>query len=308
MPIRLLPVLVLLALTLPAHAELRNVALASDGALIASSSDYGAQAAPIAIDGKWNGPGDPADANRWHSALGRPHPHWLWIRFRQPAEISKFVVRRADLLGYPVDFRVEYEPVGGGAMRTLFEVKDNKMTADLWVFERSFEPVVADGVRLWISRSSNEQYTNWSQISEMEVFGEYVGGARKEQNAKAPVDKLPQPQLKPTAHEGLTVTKGPDEIEFRSKWLRIVASRKSARVNALCWDSLGEGKVDTNLLKPGPNGGARFGLTPIFSNGSEQDDVRVDTNGNVIRYTLSLPGGIAARWADELGKGHRALD
>jgi hypothetical protein len=60
-----------------------NVALASNGARIIADSVYPPNVAELAIDGKFIAPGDRADANRWHSALGKPHPHWVWIRFRE---------------------------------------------------------------------------------------------------------------------------------------------------------------------------------------------------------------------------------
>ena len=66
-----------------------NVALASNGATVLADSIYrGAEQtcpATNAIDGKWIGPGDPPDKNRTSFGSYRPHPHWLWIHFRQPA-------------------------------------------------------------------------------------------------------------------------------------------------------------------------------------------------------------------------------
>ena len=88
-----LPVILTLALaisfgvTLAANAE--NVALSAAGAVAISDSDYSTFQASAVNDGKWIGPGDKPDANRWHGALGKPHPHWVWIRFRQPARIRE---------------------------------------------------------------------------------------------------------------------------------------------------------------------------------------------------------------------------
>jgi hypothetical protein len=99
-----------------------NVALASNGARIIADSVYPPYVAELAIDGKSIGPGDRVDANRWHSALGKPHPHWVWIRFRAPARISRVVVHRADLVDYPVEFVGEFSSDGGFTFHTLFSV------------------------------------------------------------------------------------------------------------------------------------------------------------------------------------------
>jgi hypothetical protein len=91
-----------------------DVALASEGAVAAADSLYREDpqfGAANAIDGKWIGPGDDPAKNRC-SFGDVPHPHWLWIRFRQPARISRMLVHRAHDIDYPVDFVGEYSGKG----------------------------------------------------------------------------------------------------------------------------------------------------------------------------------------------------
>ncbi|MGO8752932.1 MAG: hypothetical protein ACLQNE_43880, partial [Thermoguttaceae bacterium] len=112
-PLLMLTILYLGQITPSAGSEV-NVALASQGATAAADSVYRngqdpAFAVSNANDGKWIGFGDPPDKNRC-SFGDLPHPHWLWIRFRQPARISRVVVHRAHDVDYPVDFAGEYSP------------------------------------------------------------------------------------------------------------------------------------------------------------------------------------------------------
>ena len=73
---------------LPADDSQKDVAAAREGAIAIADSELANFTANLAIDGKAVGPGDAPEANRWHAGLGKPHPHWLWIRFRQPARIT----------------------------------------------------------------------------------------------------------------------------------------------------------------------------------------------------------------------------
>jgi len=299
----------------PACAE-TNVALASEGCAAVADSVYSGDVPGKAIDGIWLGPGDFAGSNRWHAALEKPHPHWLWLKFRQPARVSRVVIHRGGIEDYPIDLVGEYSPDGGVTFRQLFAIKDNQMGPDEFSIERSFSPVTTDNVRIRILRSSYTSYTrpNFAQLSEVEVFGEYV-------EPKAVTTATPEAPkwssiLKPTDAPGLTVTSRAGEIEFRSNWLRVVFSRTEPRITALCWDSLGEGKVTQNLLKPGPDGGASLTSAPVFpqppgvsgfplhSNPTavsgfplhSNPETRVEVDGNVVRYSTVLPGGVQAHW------------
>jgi len=269
-----------------------NVALSSEGCTAVADSVYAGDVAANAIDGRWIGPGDFPASNRWHAALGKPHPHWLWLRFRQPARISRVVIHRADILDYPVDMVGECSSDGGLTFRTLFTISSNRMTDADFAVEREFSPVTTDNFRLRILRSAYGDHPDYCQLSEIEVFGDYIG-------SNPPMAAVPTPRkgprlLEPVACRGMTYTTRPDEIEFRSGWLRIALSTKQPRITALCWDSLGLGKVDENLLKPGT--GAFFSLSPIFSEPARVGPCRVEIDTNVVRYDEVLPGDVQAHW------------
>lgn len=270
-----------------------NVALSSEGAVAIADSEYSDNYAGVAIDGRWLGPGDPSQSNRWHGALEKQHPHWVWVRFRGPARISKVVIHRADIVDYPVDMSGEYSPDGGLTFRTLFRIVNNTMTPDVWTVERSFAPIVTDNFRLRIDRSSNKQWPNNAQISEIEVLGDMVGDQPKPPVVPAKLSSAPK--LKPSDQKGLKITEQGDEIEFRSQWLRMVVSKTRPCITALCWDSLGEGKLDANLLKPGDDGGARLTIPSLFP-ASTPSDSKISTDGNVVRYDIAFPDGSRARW------------
>lgn len=282
----------------PVAGQRKNVALAGEGGVAIADSEYGEHAARFAIDGLWAGPGGNLGTNRWHAALAKPHPHWVWIRFRQPARIDRVVVRRADIADYPVDFTGEFCRDGGFTFQPLFVVTNQQMTAEEFTVERSFAPVVTDNFRLRILRSSQREYPNSAQLAEVEVFGEFMGERAAEK--PPPVVKLGKGvALRPGAVRGVEIVSGKNEIEFRSKWLRLAASKTAPRIIALCWDSLGEGRVNENLLKSSPAGGAGLSFIPLFPETGRQADASsfsVEAEGNVVRYTQELPGGVAARW------------
>ncbi len=272
----------------------------SQGATAAADSVYRngqdpAFAVSNANDGKWIGFGDPPDKNRC-SFGDLPHPHWLWIRFRQPARISRVVVHRAHDVDYPVDFAGEYSPDGGASFRTLFVVKNNRMDAKIFAVERSFDPVVSDNFRLRIDRSSMRDHPDWAQLSELEVFGVFT---EPPVQAKPPVHApaLPNPVLKPTPSPAVEIREQAEAIEFRSPWLRLAASRNRPQVTFLAWDSVGAGKLQANLLRSGEDGGMQLTpATPVFSPPAKARPSPVRREGNVIRYKVEFPGRIAAHW------------
>lgn len=298
----LLAALISLAVTPGRASGEVNVALASEGAQIAADSEWlaspfakGGERASALIDGKWIGPGEEAQSNRWHNSVEVPHPHWVWIRFSQPARIDRYVIHRADLLDYPVDFVAEYSTDGGRTFVVLDEVRGNRMDAATFAIERKFAPVVADNFRLRILRSLHESAPNNTQLSEIEVFGQPVAAPLKPGQT---VTLAPsKPILNATKIDGLKVSETDDVIEFRSAWLRVVVSKKQAKIVELCWDSAGRGKVTENLLKTDDAGGGQLVLTPVFASRGA-GDCAVTVDGNVIRYAGALASlnGAAGRW------------
>ena len=85
-----------------AHAVDINVAAAVEGAVAIADSEYGGDSASRAIDGISCVSNKSPQRNRWHAAVEKPHPHWVWIRFRQPVRISRVVVHAPTSLTIPL--------------------------------------------------------------------------------------------------------------------------------------------------------------------------------------------------------------
>jgi hypothetical protein len=281
------------------HGAEKNVASAREGAVAIADSELAAHTGPgMAIDGKTVRHGDDPAINRWFAARTRPHPHWLWIRFRERALISKVIINRADLADYPVDFLGEYSPDGGITFFTLFTVNGLQFSKEQFKFEKSFTPKVTDNFRLRILRSSNEKQPNQCELSEVEVMGEYTGSKLDVGQPNAVSPPTNAPVLQPTSSEGLEITDRNSEVEFRSKWLRLVFSRKTGQISALCWDSLGGGKVEANLLKTNSGDGVRLFQPLLFPTKKlvAETQTHTELDGNVIRYSQVLPAGTPVRW------------
>ena len=271
------------------NAALINVAAAKQGTVAIADSSYAKFSADQAIDGQIPGPNEPPDINRWHSGLDKPHPHWIWLRFRERARIEKIIIHRADLEDYPVDFVGEYSPDGGVTFITLFAVINNQMNATNFVIEQVFKPKAIDNFRLRILKSSYGKESDHAQLSELEVLGEFIGPMSPISPAQ-PADHFKPPALASSSLEGLQITRTSDQIEFRSKWLRIAFSTNSPRVTALCWDSLGEGKVTQNLLRTSPDAGVSLSQRPLFPEPTHSELVKFELDKNVLRYSITKLG------------------
>src|SRR3954453_22948821 len=189
-----------------AHAVDINVAAAVEGAVAIADSEYGDDSASLTIDGIRCVSNKSPQRNRWHAAVEKPHPLWVWIRFRQPARIARVVVHRADFVDYPVEFVGEYSSDSGRTFHTLFTVNDNQLSENQFTIERSFDPLVTDNFRLRILRSSHLEHPNSAQISEVEVFGELVGEKANRQKKSEPAAAPAEPLLRPIAVNGLAIT------------------------------------------------------------------------------------------------------
>ena len=268
-----------------------NVALAANGATVqadsewlSSSYDTGGKApASRLIDGIIRGPDDPAAFNRWHSDLGAPHPHWIWIRFARPDLISHVTLCRADI-GAPVDFDGQFTPDQGRTITTLFHSKNVVLDAAHPTFSAAFAPVLTDNFRLLIFRSSNQQFPNYCQLSELQVFGNWQGSA----------SPAPQPPPAPARIQGLVeagklpaglqAETSAGAVTFTSRWLKASFSLQRPGMTFLSLDASGSGRLDRNLLK------APQGADLVFK-GWDQEvsaaDVSfiVSRSGDTVRYS-----------------------
>ncbi|MEN6309548.1 MAG: ADP-ribosylglycohydrolase family protein [Anaerohalosphaeraceae bacterium] len=143
-----------------------DLALAANGATVRSNSELDREpgCTPRAIDGIIATAED--FANRWHSSLDTPHPHWIEVKLPQPQTVGRMIIRFADPQGYPTRFEAQAQ-LADGRTQTLFSVNDYK---DNRVYRATFEPVRTDTVRLIIHSSANLVYPNAAQISELELY------------------------------------------------------------------------------------------------------------------------------------------
>ena len=285
-------ILILSAFSSGAFAQgTTNVALRTNGALAIADSVYAHFSSDQAIDGLWLAPGEYAGNNRWHSSLGQPHPQWVWIQFSGVARIDRVVIHLADPIVQPVDFVGEHIAPGDDKFQPLFSVEGLHLKKDQNSYEKTFEPVETNNFRLRINRSSYEQYRNYAQLSEIEAFGDLVEPKGANLTSAA---AHPERQFSVTEADGLATQITDEVVQYQSPWLRIAFSRKRPQVTQLCWDTIGEGKTATNLLKPGEDGGARL-LFPGLEAPSE-DTFDFQHDGNIIRYALTSENGAKALW------------
>lgn len=147
-----------------------DLALAANGATARSDGELDREpgCTSRAIDGIIAPAAD--FANRWHSSLNSPHPHWIEVKLPQPQTVGRMVIRFADPAGYPTRFEAQAQ-LTDGKTQTLFTVNDNK---DTRLYRAAFEPVKTDTVRLIIHNSANPAYPNAAQISELELYGQKI--------------------------------------------------------------------------------------------------------------------------------------
>lgn len=240
------------------------------------------------------------NSGRWFSEPCTPHPHWVWLRFRQPASSNKVVIHRGSLEYYPVDFSGQYSTDGGLTFQEIFKVTDNKMDSDTLMLECSFDNIVTDNFRLWIDKSSSQRFPAETELTEIEVFGQFVDGETGDvetATAQTPEPSF-EPTLAPTSEQYLQIEIEPDKphIEFHSPWLRLAVDRDQPRIAEICWDGLGDGKVNANFLTVGEKDGGQLVAMPLFSDLKFAKASPAQRQGNVIRYNLEFSDGVKGLW------------
>ena len=300
-----------------AESSERNVALATAGAQITADSTgvfgrndptYGAADEEISpgrlIDGRWvkkAGGWQEARGNRWISQMDRPHPHWAWINFSGAKRINRVLLRCSSLENYPTDFRGQYSTDGGVTVKELFAARNVKPDTNTLVIECRFEPVVTDNFRLIIDRSTTPRSPKYTQLSEIEVYGEDAA-AMPPMKSEAPADKLPARMLKPATDKEVRIEERAGEIEFRTPWQRLVFARNRAQITALGWDSEGTGRLDINLLEKGEAGGIQPRIELAYGPVRPLPSCELRREGNVVRYgPLEAARGVALTWEVKIG-------
>jgi hypothetical protein len=266
-----------------------NVALAANGATITADSEWhgssfdpgGAAPASRMIDGIIRGPNDPPQFNRWHSDLSIPHPHWVWIRFAKYARIDHVTLWRADI-GSPVDFVGEYLPPHSGKLRILFKCRNVNLDQNHPSITINFSPVVSDNFRLFITRSSNLQFPNYCQASELQVFGDWAKAEAQTSSKITPariVGKLVEGPLP----SGLKMNISHDLVTYSSLWLKIAFPLNRPGISFLSIDQSGSGRLSRSLLKP-DDGVDMNAADWRESSASSDASFYVSCKGNTLQY------------------------
>jgi hypothetical protein len=272
-----------------AAAQDVNVALAANGTTIRADSEWmnspsdrgGVAPAARLIDGIVRQGSEDVGLNRWHSELSAPHPHWVWLRFPRPARIHRVVLWRADV-GSPTDFAGQTSVDRYHSLRTLFSRKDVVFDAQHPSCAAEFAPVVTDNFRLLITRSSNKDFPNYTQASELQVFGEWAGPAVHRRAVPA-ARSLRGPMLDAPLPRFLSQKATDASVTYTSPWLKVGFQLDRPGIGFLALDAAGSGRLTRNLIKPdaspvalalGWDGGGTSATAPFT----------VSRLGNVIRY------------------------
>ena len=275
-----------------------NVALAANGATVqadsewlSSSFDTGGKApASRLIDGIIRGPDDQPGFNRWHADLAAPHPHWIWIRFSRPALINHVTLWRADI-GAPVDFDGQFTPDRGRTLRTLFRRKNVLLDAAHPSYTVSFAPVVADNFRLLIFRSSNPQFPNYCQLSELQVFGRWHGPAIASPPSEPAPERILGAMKSGVLPPGLKAETSGGVVTFTSRWLKVSFSLQRPGMAFLSLDASGSGRLDRNLLKA-PRGVDMVAKAWDQYVSAADVPFTVSRSGNTVRYSEIRMGSL----------------
>lgn len=312
-PVWTMLTVVVLGLAGTACGQETNVALAATGATVWADSELfqaagypGGQAVPARlIDGVIPPPGSPPEEHRWHSHPLKPHPHWVWIRFARPAKISKLVLwynvptvapdggiatggpwntpfHYLLGAGAPVDFAGQSLPNGGRSLQTLFRREKARLDAANPSVTVEFPPVVTDNFRLLITRSSNAEFPDYTQLSEIQVFGQWMGERPPARARPAPQRRRGEIKDGPLP-KGLKVEATENQLAFVSPWLKIIFDLNRPSVRRFSLDGAGSGKHTKNLLK-----GTR-GIDAVVRTWNDEilsadASFVVSRSGNTVRY------------------------
>jgi len=150
----------------PTSVSVDDLALAKRGAKATSDSELDRESGCTAkaIDGIINS--NEFEANRWHSSITTPHPHWIAVELPVVKSIRKCIIHFADPEGHPVDFHCEISQ-DGNAWKTVAEEIGY---TDRNRYEKNIDPIECKIFKLTITKSANPSYPNAAQIAEIELL------------------------------------------------------------------------------------------------------------------------------------------
>jgi len=242
---------------------------------------------------------------RWISQMDQPHPHWAWIDLGKLRRIDRVVVRCSSLQNYPTDLRGQYSTDGGVTVKDLFTAMNLVPSARKLAWEFQFKPVVTDNFRLLVEKSASSHSTNYTQVSQIEVYGEDVAAGEATAPPPAPTDSLkdlPEKMLAPSAEQDLSIEERAGDIAVRSPWQKVVFDRNSPVIRSLCWDSVGAGHFELNLLGKEKVRGIRPHVEPAIGPAPPLPAAKAVRDGNVLRYgPFAMGRGLEMTWEVKVG-------
>ena len=244
--------------------------------------------------GNWKG-------RRWITQMDQPHPHWVWIDLGKPKRIERVVVRCSSASNYPLELRGQYSTDGGVTLNDLFVAKDLVVNKKELFWEFRFKPVVTDNFRLLIEKSTSEYRPEYTQLSQIEVYGQEVESAVEQQAPKAAQSSLVARSFEPQEQKDLQIEERENEVELRSPWQRLVFDKHRPCITAISWDSIGEGDFKLNLL------GRKVGkfqpfIEPAIGPALECAKAELRRDGNVLRYgPFEMRPGLWMTWEIKVG-------
>ena len=244
--------------------------------------------------GDWKG-------KRWTSQMDQPHPHWVWLYLGKPKRLERVVVRCSSSRNHPVDLRGQYSTDGGVTVKDLFVATNLVVNDSQLSWEFRFTPVVADNFRLLIEKSASDFRPEYTQLSQIEVYGQEVDTAVHPEATKAFESSLTARLFEPQEQKDLQIEEREKEVELRSPWQRLVFDKRQPRITWLSWDSIGEGQFKLNLLGK-KYGGIRPLIEPAIGLALECPKAPLQRDGNVLRYgPFEMRPGLWMTWEIKVG-------
>lgn len=219
----------------------------------------------------------------WTSNQFQSLPQWVWIHFDSPRRINKVVLYAASMATSPVEFSGQYLPDNGATFHTFFHVQQARFDPRTLSYTVCFKPVITNNFRLLIKRTTaSVTPQSWvAELAQLEVYGTNVThGIETSAVIVATINATLHSKLHPTNVLPEIRDMG-QTLDIRTKWYRMVLDKLHPRILFLCWDSLGQGELNVNLLD---KSGAYPELDPVFHNSMPLGASTLTRTGNVFRY------------------------
>ena len=283
----------------PPKSGHRNVALASEGAQVGTSSPdwkkFDDRQARDLLDALGRHPLIDGERGRrtWSSMPQQNMPQWAWVRFAGMRRVDRLALYAGDNLR---DFIGEYSTDGGVTFKTLIERKDQRSGKD-GTYAIDFDPVVIDNLRVRITKVEPSPTSGFEMVTmrELEVYGDDAGAVPAAPTLPVSVDKLKASALSVGTNEPVQVREQSDRLVVETPWYRVELDKERPRIIQLGVDATGRGAFSIRLLEK--NGGFAW-MSPLLMEERFPTDGALQRDGNVVRYApVTLADGVLGRVA-----------